>query len=1050
MSPDRELRMAEVLEHCLADLRAGSPPDRRRLLAEHADLAEELDGALEALGFVERGAAGASRAGPEPSAPEVRELGDFRILKEIGRGGMGVVYEAEQLSLGRRVALKVLPFAAVLDSTQLQRFKNEAQAAAHLHHTNIVPVYSIGCERGVHYYAMPFIEGQTVAALVRDLRALRTGPPAPPSSGAAIRAITKGQTTGSPAYCRSVAELGVQATLALDHAHQQGVIHRDIKPANLIMDVSGSVWITDFGLASFRSAAGPGLTLTGDLLGTVRYMSPEQALAKRVPVDHRTDVYSLGLTLYELLTLEPAFPGDNPQQILQEIAFREPRPPSRLNRAVPPELETILIKATAKDPEARYATALDMAEDLRRFLADKPILARRPSLLDRGSKWARRHRALVGSAAVALVISVVALLVGNIRTARALRRSEASLATAREAVDLFLAEAGVGDPFPDEPLPRGGRERLIQRALAFYEDRRDDWNDAASHQVRGRLLLALHRNEESLAAYDRALELDPKLAPAHGGRGVALRRLGRFEESVPAFDRALRLDPTYAKAHLNRGAALRGLGRLEESLAAFDRALELDPTLAEADVSRGVTLHDLGRLEESLAAFDRALELDPKDTKAHYNRGTSLLGRPNEALAAFDRALELDPEDAKTHCNRGIALHVLGRLEESLAAFDRAVELDPEDAKTHYNRGNALHALGRHVESLAAFDRALDLDPPYVAAHHSRGAALHALDRLEEALAAFDRALELDPKHANAHLNRGVTLHALGRLEEALAAADRALELDPKDARAPSNRGAALGALGRFDEALAACDRALELDPSLAGAHCNRGNALRGLGRFEEALAACDRALELDRSLAGAHCNRGNALAGLGRFGEALAAYDRALELDPGLALAHRNRGIVLSRLNELAWRLATAADPAGRDPARAVALARTAVDRAPNEGAFWNTLGVAHYRSGDWTAAIAALDRSVQLTSGGDPWDWFFLGMACWHLGEKDEARRWYEKAVVRMEAQGDDAGIEVSGDDVPVSGSSTWEGAAEEELQRVRAEAAALLGVALPATVK
>jgi tetratricopeptide (TPR) repeat protein len=190
-------------------------------------------------------------------------------------------------------------------------------------------------------------------------------------------------------------------------------------------------------------------------------------------------------------------------------------------------------------------------------------------------------------------------------------------------------------------------------------------------------------------------------------------------------------------------------------------------------------------------------------------------------------------------------------------------------------------------------------------------------------------------------------------------------------------------------------------------------------------------------------------LCALGRFEESLAACDRALELDPKDAKTRSNRRAVLSRVNELAWELSTAADPARRDPARAVALARIAVDRAPNEGAYWNTLGVAHYRSGDWTAAIAALDRSVELTSGGGPWDWLFLAMASWQLGQKEQARRWYEKAAVRMEAKGDGAGIQVSEDEeAPVRGGSTEKGTAEEDLRRVRAEAASLLGVALPVT--
>jgi serine/threonine protein kinase len=367
---------------------------------------------------------------------------------------MGVVYEAEQISLGRRVALKVLPFAGALDAKQLQRFKNEAQAAAGLHHTNIVPVHFVGCERGVHFYAMQYIDGRTLAAVITELRRLGgrdedgpetnpelsaaaealicgqaspeapTGndpcltiaspPPAPVGTAAAetaVQAVTStGRSVRDPAYFGAVARLGQQAAEALEHAHEMGVVHRDIKPGNLLLDGQGNLWITDFGLAHCQSQAG--LTMTGDLVGTLRYMSPEQALAKRVIVDHRTDIYSLGATLYELLTLQPVFAAKDRQELLRQIAFEEPRPPRKLNKAIPGELETIVVKALEKNPAERYGTAQEVAEDLGRFLKDEPIRARPPTLLQRCRRWMRRHKPLVGGAAAALLSALLVLAVG--------------------------------------------------------------------------------------------------------------------------------------------------------------------------------------------------------------------------------------------------------------------------------------------------------------------------------------------------------------------------------------------------------------------------------------------------------------------------------------------------------------------------------------------------------------------------------------------------------------------------------------------------------------
>jgi WD40 repeat protein len=332
------------------------------------------------------------------------------------------------------VALKVLPFAAALDPKQLQRFKNEAQAAAFLQHTNIVPVYYVGCERGVHFYAMQYIDGRTVAQVIADFRLQNAGWPKArkahdgltyplanqderSEADSAIRnlqsaitptspvaAVATERSTNSPAFFRTVAHLGLQAAQALEHAHQMGVIHRDIKPANLLLDAGGRLWVTDFGLAHCRSQ--PGLTLTGDVLGTLRYISPEQALAKRGAVDARTDVYSLGITLYELLTLEPAYNGRDRGELLQQIAFEEPPSLRRLNPAVPAELETITLKAMAKEQKDRYAGAEELADDLRRFLAGEPIRARRVRAWERAIKWARRRPA----AAALIAVSVAAFL----------------------------------------------------------------------------------------------------------------------------------------------------------------------------------------------------------------------------------------------------------------------------------------------------------------------------------------------------------------------------------------------------------------------------------------------------------------------------------------------------------------------------------------------------------------------------------------------------------------------------------------------------------------
>lgn len=517
---DEDPRVMQVARDYLAELESGRRPNRAAYLARHPELSAEVTECLEGIELAHV-AALALRPAPAPAEPTTEPLGDFRIVREVGRGGMGVVYEAVQLSLGRRVALKVLPFAASLDTKRLQRFKTEAHAAAQLHHTNIVPVYAVGCERGMHFYAMQLIEGRPLDAVIRVLRNERLEQPAtavypvgessnatrPSPEGLALALPRPSQqaqstlanvgvtsvahTTRSPhdrEGFRNAARMAAQVADALEYAHDAGVIHRDIKPANLLLDAKGNIWVADFGLA--QVSADISLTQTGDIFGTMRYMSPEQAAGRRMLVDHRTDVYSLGATLYELLTLEPIFPGHDRQTLLNQILHDDPQPLRQADRSIPEELETIVLKSVAKSPSDRYATAAEMAADLRRFLEERPILARRPSMIDQSRKWMRRHPAVVGAAVILLVCGFLGLAVSTALIAREQARTQAAYQQERqragEAEDRFrLARQSVDDmiqlaeeEMADNPQFESVRKRMLEAAVNYYqefiEQRRDD------------------------------------------------------------------------------------------------------------------------------------------------------------------------------------------------------------------------------------------------------------------------------------------------------------------------------------------------------------------------------------------------------------------------------------------------------------------------------------------------------------------------------------------------------------------------------------------------
>jgi serine/threonine protein kinase len=340
-----------------------------------------------------------------------RRLGDFDVIRELGRGGMGVVYEAMQVSLNRRVALKVLGVGLGLTPKAVGRFRREAESAAKLHHTNIVPVYATGQEGGFHFYAMELIDGPSLDRVIRDLasRALAsrasdgtgdehtggspvalTGPYVTPN---ALTPSGASSALGSDSgYFDAVARMVADVADALHHAHQNNVIHRDIKPSNLLLSPDGRLSVNDFGLA--RVLEQPGMTVTGEFVGTPAYMAPEQIAGGRVLVDHRCDAYSLGATLYELLTLRPPFAADSRDRLLAMVLQKEPTPPRSVNPRVPRDLETICLKCLNKDPDQRYATAKELADDLRRYVNRFAILARRVGPLGKLKKWVKRNPVL--------------------------------------------------------------------------------------------------------------------------------------------------------------------------------------------------------------------------------------------------------------------------------------------------------------------------------------------------------------------------------------------------------------------------------------------------------------------------------------------------------------------------------------------------------------------------------------------------------------------------------------------------------------------------------
>jgi serine/threonine protein kinase/WD40 repeat protein len=491
---DKYALLDDLAAEFAARYRKGERPPLQEYIDRHPDLADEIRELFPAMVQIEQVKEGNGPVAGRPPAgvsPNGNRVGDYQVVREVGRGGMGVVYEAQQLSLGRRVALKILPLHAARDGKALERFQREAKAAAKLHHTNIVPVFEVGRDGDTCFYAMQFIPGQPLDQVIDELRRLRAeksapGQAPPPEQpgvedgGAAPRRLARSLLTGQfrpqdlggsspvsampdtipvlaataptepvalpgpadlsgaeadrPQYFRSVAHIGEQVAQALAYAHERGVIHRDVKPSNLLLDAAGVVWVSDFGLAKTQES---NLTESGEILGTLRYLAPERFQAR---CDVRSDVYALGLTLYELLTLRPAFDCPDRLRLIETIYTQEPPRPRALDPRLPRDLETIVLKASDKDPARRYPTAGAMAEDLRRFLADEPVRARRVGMPERLWRWRRRNR-VVASLATAVLLLVLTVAVGSSVAAVWLGRALAEAGRANTVANARLWES---------------------------------------------------------------------------------------------------------------------------------------------------------------------------------------------------------------------------------------------------------------------------------------------------------------------------------------------------------------------------------------------------------------------------------------------------------------------------------------------------------------------------------------------------------------------------------------------------------------------------------
>ncbi len=833
---------------------------------------------------------GAVPARPIDSHPaSATHIGPYRILSTLGSGGQGTVYLAEDSRLRRKVALKVLTGVGLADIAAIERFRREAEVASRLAHPGICTIYDTGMAAGVPFIAMGLVEGETLAKKISVAREAA-------SADASVTCVALGDASDrtqmeprgavglAPASVTQqqvgrVIRLFEKCARALHAAHEVGIIHRDVKPGNVMVTVDGDPVILDFGLAREVESDSPTLTKTGDFFGTPAYMSPEQIVAHRIRLDRRTDVWSLGVTMYEAVTLRRPFDAPTREGLYQAIVGKEPVDARRFNRSCPRDLQIVLATALSKDRDRRYQTAADLADDLRRVLESRPIRARPVGPLGRALRWARREpvkAALLGVLLVALP-TIAALTAVHLKNRRQVE--VARVAELAEAKDELLARASF-------EVAEGSPER----ALTLFEEvlsMEGGSPEAAAGVVMAHLRSG--RAGEALARVDASGDVLGRGTAWHSLRSDALFRLGRKEEA--AAELAGAPEPRNLLDHLLLAQRALNSGEAGET-AGFRRAVHHATQAILLSPHPRVNLYDL-RIHAAGHVRDRGVLLETMDAAAAlFPASRSIAIRAAWALsqlrdpklaarnrALFEQALRDNPHDEMLLTNFAGFLTEQGHVAEGVDYARKAVEAGPRATAAWANLGASLVMFGKTEEGAEALRKSLQIDPRNTFALNNLATTLHSQQKYEEALAIFKKVIEIDPNMPMSHRNLGIVLCSMGRTEEALPEFRRAAELDPSTTAFMLDQARALSEVGDVSAAVGVLREAVRVDPKSASAHYQLGNALHVRGQVDEAVEELKIATTCDKTHAKAWCNLGLGLQALGRFKEALDALKHGHEL---------------------------------------------------------------------------------------------------------------------------------------------------------------------------
>jgi tetratricopeptide (TPR) repeat protein/tRNA A-37 threonylcarbamoyl transferase component Bud32 len=897
--------------------------------------------------------------------PARRVVAGYEVLGELGRGGMGVVYKARQLGLNRLVALKMVLAGAHAGEVQLARFYAEAEAVAGLQHPNIVQIFEVGKHDDLPYFSLEFVDGGSLAQKL-------DGKPQPPKEAARLlEAVARGVAC----------------------AHRHGIIHRDIKPANVLLTRDGVPKITDFGLAK-RLESDSSQTKSGTLMGTPNYMAPEQAAGKTKEVGPLSDGYALGAVLYEMLTGRAPLVGTTIVETLDLVQKKEPLPPSRLQPGVPRDLETICLKCLQKEPAKRYASAEVLAEDLRRFLAGEPILARPVSLTERAWRWCKRNPRV---AALTSIVLLLLLTAGAALSALAVTRARNQAAEARrrddelKAIDQTRELARQRLEQATEAVKAGDHKRaldLLRWSTPLLEtapelgDVRGEWN-------------TLRSQTEVYGEFKRVLD-NARFASRFGSRRLKQQAQQDCRELV-------RLDEEIRQRSGKGSAGLPPLSHEQQQLFQEDVfEAYLIAALVETDLARGA---------------------DPGAKKAAARRAIDWLGRADQIL----------PGTRVVYANRAPCWGVVGDAEKDRADVERARGIVPAAAVDRFWHGFADHlraneARGKgdlksaqdyYRKEVAEYAAVLQLRPDHFWSYFNWANCQAELNNFHDALVGYTACIRIRPDFPWPYNNRGTIHLRLGENELAVQDYGAALALDGEYVEAFANRGMAYSKLGKSGPALADLDRAVELNPDYPLAYEYRAEVRRGQKQFEPAAADYMRLLGLTADKGPVYLKLASVHHDMGRTGDAVEDCTRSLALDPKNAQALYARGGFQVARKEYRkaredFTAVLALVPRALEPRRdranlnllflkdfdaSLADFEELTKLQPNNPDPYYSRGIIYLGRRDYEDALSALRRAVELKADHAESLWALAQIAAWQ-GDLKEALSLVNRVAEKLPA--------------------------------------------------